>query len=83
MSWGLRAAIKVPLEQRKGEWCTAAWIAARVATSLEQVLFDCEELVLLGEIRFDMRAGQAVFGVEVLDEFPRVNDIHGAIGSLS
>lgn len=75
MSFGLRAAVQVVLESRTGEWCTPAWIAGRVVTSIQQVVFACEELVLVGSVQFEMRGGEPLFGVGVTAEFPSINDV--------
>lgn len=75
MSFGTRAAVQVVLESRRGQWCTPAWIAGRVLVPIHQVLFACEELVLAGAVRFEMRDEEPLFGVDVTAEYPAINDV--------
>ena len=74
MSWSMRASILIALQDRRGEWCTPAWIAERVVASVDSVLPFCEELVLANLIQFKLGDGMALFGVDVTAEFPAIND---------
>lgn len=78
MSWSMRAIILIVLQDRRGEWCTPAWIAERVIASIDAVLPVCEELVLANLIQFKLGDAVPLFGMAVEAEYPAINDVAAA-----
>ena len=73
--WALRALILLAVDAHDGEWCSLAWLTARVGATAKEVQWLCDDLAEAELMQRMVIHAQPCYGVHVTAALPAVNDV--------